>query len=70
MIQKMALVNPKKVNFDEIRVIFCLNGYYINHNFIVLEIGYWSRKLCGVIPFQANINSKNLSDIEKLSFQY
>lgn len=48
----MALLNPCKVDFDEIRLIICINGFTIDEKYHIVELGFWSRKLSGVIPFK------------------
>jgi hypothetical protein len=66
----MASLNAKAISFDNLKLIICLNGYTVNEEFIVMEIGFWSRKLCGVIPFTSNKNYINLSSIDKMTVNY
>lgn len=66
----MSLLNCKAVCFDDIRVIFCLNGFYIDEEFQVMEIGFWSRKITGSIPFFSNKNYSKLKSKEKISVNF
>jgi hypothetical protein len=46
-------LNAKAISFDNIRLIVCVNGFTIENQFLVKEIGFWSRKQTGIIPFSA-----------------
>src|SRR5260370_18617505 len=48
------------VRFDEIRVVLCVQGYMLDYQFILREIGFWSREACGSIPFNCKINRNQL----------
>ena len=66
----MSLLNCKAVCFDDIRVIFCLNGFYIDEEFQVMEIGFWSRKVSGTIPFFSTKCFSKLKPKDKMSVKY
>ena len=66
----MALNNSKAFNFDEIRLILSANGFYVDGNFEILELGFWSRKCCGIIPFKTSKKFKSLSINDKNSALY
>src|SRR5260370_8613332 len=53
----MALYMP---SFDEIRIIICVQGYILDYQFVVREIGFWSREKFGSIPFNCKINRNQL----------
>ena len=46
--------------FEDIRLILSIQGYQLNNQFIVREVGYWSPKLCGVIQFNTKLNLTRL----------
>ena len=48
------------VNLDDIRIIICVQGYSLDYQFIVREIGYCYNGISGSIPFNCNINKRNL----------
>ena len=48
------------VNFNEIRLILCAQGYSLDYQFIVREIGFCSKYQSGVIPFNCKVNIKEL----------
>ena len=56
----MALFKP---NFDDIRIIFCVQGYTLDYQFILREIGFWCRETSGSIPFNYKIN-RNQIDVK------
>jgi hypothetical protein len=66
----MALINAKAVSFNEIRVIICVNGYTVKNEFVVREIGFWSRNINSVIPFSSRITYNSLSSIDKTTINY
>lgn len=49
----MAFFNAK---FEDIRLIVSIQGYQLNHQYIIREIGFWSQKMTGVIPFNCKLN--------------
>lgn len=48
------------VNFNDIRLIICTQGYNLDYQFIVREIGFCSKFQSGVIPFNCKVNLKEL----------
>ena len=55
----MAFFNAK---FDDIRLIVCVQGYQLNYQYIVREIGFWSRAISGIIPFNCKVNKSHLDN--------
>ena len=53
----MALYSP---SFEEIRIILCVQGYMLDYQFVLREIGFWSREKYGSIPFNCKINRNQL----------
>lgn len=49
--------------FDDLRLILSIQGYALNYQYIVREIGFWSRQLTGVIPFNCKLNRSQLDNI-------
>ena len=49
----MAFFNAK---FDDIRMFLSIQGYQLNHQYIIREIRFWSQKITGVIPFNCKLN--------------
>ena len=49
-----------KPRFEDIRVIFSIQGYQLNNQFVVREVGYWSPKINGVIQFNTKISASRL----------
>ena len=49
--------------FDDIRLIVCVQGYQLNYQYIVREIGFWSRSISGVIPFNCKVNKSHLDQL-------
>jgi hypothetical protein len=66
----MAMLNASELNFEDIRVIFCVQGYSINNNYVVREIGFWSRGNSGVIPFTSRNKFNKLSNEDKMTVNY
>ena len=58
----MASLN---INFSDIRIILCVQGYNLDYQFIPREIGFWSPYFSGSIPFNCKINLTNL-DVKSL----
>ena len=55
----------ENINFSDIKIIFCVQGYSLNYQFILREIGFWTRDSSGSIPFNCKININNL-DIQSI----
>lgn len=66
----MALINSSQVDFNDVRLIVCLNGFTINETFQIVELGFWSRKFSGVIPFKSTKSWSKLNHLDKLSVNY
>jgi hypothetical protein len=66
----MASLNAKAISFDKIRLIVCVNGFTIENEFLVKEIGFWSRKQTGIIPFSTKKPFKNLNAFDLLTVNY
>ncbi len=63
----MAMVNARAVTFDEIRLIICVNGYTIKNDFVIREIGFWSRNMNSVITFSSRLIYNDLTSIDKIN---
>ena len=50
----------ENVSFGDIKVIFCVQGYILDYEFILREIGFWSHGVSGSIPFNCKINLNHL----------
>jgi hypothetical protein len=66
----MASLNSSGITFDKIKLIICVNGYTVNDEFLFMEIGFWSRKLTGVIPFTSGKCYSNLSSVDRMTINY
>lgn len=53
----------QSVDFSEIKIILCMQGYPLDYNFVVREIGYWCDGRSGSIPFNVKL-SKNHLDVK------
>ncbi len=51
------------LDFNDIRLIICVQGYPLDYQFVVREIGFWTRDFSGSIPFNCKIN-KNQLDVK------
>jgi hypothetical protein len=49
-----------KPEFKDLRTIICMQGYHLDYQFHIREIGFWSRSVSGVIPFNCKINGNEL----------
>ena len=58
----MAFFNAK---FDDIRLFLSIQGYQLNHQYIIREIGFWSQKINGVIPFNCKLNLAQIDSISE-----
>ena len=58
------------VDFSDIRIILCAQGYPLDYQYIVREIGFWFNGHSGSIPFNCKIN-RNQLDIrnQKIIFE-
>lgn len=63
-------MNSSQVDFDDVRMIVCLNGFTINETFQIVELGFWSRKISGVIPFKSTKSWSKLNHLDRLSVNY
>ena len=66
----MAVVNSEKVKFEELRLIICINGFHVDDKYEVAELGFWSRKFSGKIPFITSKCYKNLKLFDRISNSY
>ncbi len=48
------------VSFEDLRIILCVQGYNLDYQFIVREIGFWCNGLSGSIPFNCKVNRNQL----------
>lgn len=53
----MAFFNAR---FEDFRLILSIQGYQLNNQFIVREVGYWSPNLSGIIQFNCKISASRL----------
>ncbi len=51
------------VEFSDVKIILCVQGYSLDYQFILREIGFWTNNFSGSIPFNCKIN-KNQLDIK------
>jgi|SRR5882757_2223562 len=58
----MASLNT---NLSDIRIIICVQGYNLDYQFVLREIGFWTPYFSGSIPFNCKINLTNL-DVKSL----
>lgn len=49
-----------KLNFDDIRIIICVQGYSLDYKFYPREIGFWYDGKSGSIPINCKINKSQL----------
>lgn len=47
-------------SFSDIRIILCVQGYPLDYQYIVREIGFWCNGQSGSIPFNCKINANQL----------
>ena len=66
----MALINGSEVDFDDVRVVICLNGFSIENQFQIAELGFWSRNIKGVLPFKSTKAWTKLNHIDKITANY
>ena len=53
----MALM---RFDFKHIRTIICMQGYPLDYQFYIREIGFWSRNISGSIPLNVKISNHGL----------
>ena len=53
----------RNMKFSDIKIILCVQGYTLDYQFILREIGFWTNYYSGSIPFNCKIN-KNQLDIK------
>lgn len=58
-----------KSNFEDIRMLISIQGYNLNNQYVIREIGVWSRKFSGHIPFNCKINMKLLDNLSIRNIQ-
>ena len=51
------------ISFSDIKLILCVQGYSLDYQFILREIGFWTNNFSGSIPLNCKIN-KNQLDIK------
>ena len=56
----MAFFNAR---FEDFRLILSIQGYQLNNQFIVREVGYWSPNLSGIIQFNCKISASRLDTL-------
>ena len=49
-------------NFDDIKIILCSEGYNLDYQYIVREIGFWSNGFSASIPFNVKLNKNHLDE--------
>src|SRR5437868_10507504 len=47
-------------SFSDIRIILSVQGYPLDYQYIVREIGFWYEGKSGSIPFNCKVNTKQL----------
>ena len=50
----------QKVDFSDIRIVLSVQGYSLDYQYIVREIGFWFNGHSGSIPFNCKINRNQL----------
>lgn len=60
----------KKYEFQDIRLILCMQGYPLDYHYYIREIGFWSRKLSGSIPLNCKINKSELDFYNQQTIYY
>ena len=59
-----------RIDFEDIRIIFCVQGYSLDYKFVLREIGFWTRGLSGSVPFNCKINKNQLDVQTKRTKEY
>lgn len=60
----------RKNEFQDLRVIVCMQGYPLDYQYYIREIGFWSRNLCGSIPLNCKINKNELDFYNQQTLYY
>jgi hypothetical protein len=60
----------KRFDFKDIRAIICMQGYHLDYQYYIREIGFWSRTLSGVIPLNCKIYNSELSSNNQQTIFY
>jgi hypothetical protein len=63
LLQINATMASLHLDFNDIRLIICVQGYSLVNQFVVREIGFWTRGFSGSVPFNCKIN-KNQLDVK------
>ena len=58
------------ISFEDIRIIFCVQGYNLDYKFVLREIGFWTNGFCGSVPFNCKINKNQLDVQTKKTIEY
>jgi hypothetical protein len=65
----MALYkHDRKILFSEIRLVLSVEGFYINETFVLKELGFKSKDLCGTVYFKTECNQLNQKDRKTTAF--
>ena len=51
-----------KFVFDDIKIVLCSEGYNLNYQYVVREIGFWSNGISASIPFNVKLNKNHLDE--------
>ena len=62
----MASSSLNVTDFSEIKIILCVQGYSLEHQYFIREIGFWTKGISGSIPFNCKLNEKKLDERSKL----
>ena len=58
------------ITFNDIRIIICTQGYSLDYQYVLREIGFCFNNQSGVIPFNCKINLKELDVKNQRSLFY
>ena len=50
----------ERVDFEDIKLIVCVQGYSLDYQFVLREIGFWTPGYSGAIPFNCKLNLNHL----------
>ena len=53
------------LKFQDVRLILSVQGYELNNQYIIRELGYWYPLQSGVIPFNCKLNVSNLDSFSQ-----
>lgn len=48
------------IDFSDIKIIICVQGYCLDYQFVVRELGYWCNGQSSSIPFNVKLNKNHL----------